>query len=132
VDMRLSIVRQIMIGMNDSREKGRPVDYSPMARTVIEDFRITLTENPEPLGKVKFTIDDLKIKRQKWDYKTIRCKYCDRAHSDTEQHCRLWYENHLHMSHGNRFPVDHPLFRPTRARKLMTWLEEDATNSTDS
>lgn len=114
-----------MIGMTDSRAKGEPVPYGPLAEQVVTGFRITLTEPMEPLGKIRFEINDRTIKRQKWDYYFIRCPRCNRTHADEKHHCWLWIEDHTHMAHGPELPRDHPLFRPTKMMKLWDWLESD-------
>lgn len=112
--------------MTDSRATGEPIEYGPKAQSIITGFRITLTEPMEPLGKVKFEVDKWTLKkRYEWDYCRIICPRCGREFEDEQQHCWMWLEDHIHMSHGYELPRDHPLHRRTRAMKLMDWVMQD-------
>ena len=112
--------------MIDSREKGEPLEFGPKAQAELTGFRITLTESMESMVKVRFEVDNYDLKRIMWGgYCRIICSMCGREHVDEEGHCWLWYEDHLHMTHGPELPRDHPLHRRTRMMKLIDWLESD-------
>lgn len=115
-----------MIGMNDSRESGEPLEFGPKAQKILTGFHITLTEPMKPQVKVRFEVDSYDLKRIMWDrYYRIICPRCGREHVDEKHHCWLWLEDHIHMSHGYELPPEHPLHRRTRTQKLIDWLESD-------